>query len=52
MLEKARAGAEDSLVDFPGNPAKESDLDFIVWQAARPDEPAWARTSAGKALDR
>jgi L-cysteine:1D-myo-inositol 2-amino-2-deoxy-alpha-D-glucopyranoside ligase len=42
MLEKARAGAEDSLVDFPGNPAKESDLDFIVWQAARPDEPAWA----------
>jgi cysteinyl-tRNA synthetase len=41
MLEKARAGAEDSLADFPGNPAKESDLDFILWQAAQPDEPSW-----------
>lgn len=41
MLEKARAGAQDSLADFPGNPAKESDLDFILWQAAQPDEPYW-----------
>ena len=41
MLEKAKAGAEDSLVDFPGNPAKESDLDFIVWQGARLGEPSW-----------
>jgi L-cysteine:1D-myo-inositol 2-amino-2-deoxy-alpha-D-glucopyranoside ligase len=41
MLEKAKAGAEDSLVDRPGNPAKESDLDFIVWQAAQPGEPSW-----------
>jgi L-cysteine:1D-myo-inositol 2-amino-2-deoxy-alpha-D-glucopyranoside ligase len=41
MLEKARAGAEDSLADAPGNPAKESDLDFILWQAAKPDEPSW-----------
>ncbi len=41
LLEKARAAAEDSLVDRPGNPAKESDLDFIVWQATQPGEPAW-----------
>ncbi len=41
MLEKARAGAEDSLADHPGNPAKESDLDFVLWQAAQTDEPSW-----------
>jgi L-cysteine:1D-myo-inositol 2-amino-2-deoxy-alpha-D-glucopyranoside ligase len=41
MLEKAKAAATDSLADEPGNPAKESDLDFIIWQAARPDEPCW-----------
>lgn len=41
MLEKARTAATDSLADEPGNPAKESDLDFIVWQAARPGEPNW-----------
>ena len=41
LLEKARAAAEDSLVDEPSNPAKESDLDFILWQAARPGEPSW-----------
>ncbi len=41
MLEKAKAAAVDSLADQPGNPAKESDLDFILWQAARPDEPSW-----------
>ncbi len=42
MLEKARAAAEDSLVDWPGNPAKGSDLDFIIWQASQPGEPCWA----------
>ena len=41
MLEKAKAAAEDSLADQPGNPAKESDLDFIIWQATRPGEPSW-----------
>ncbi|HEX2909687.1 MAG TPA: cysteine--tRNA ligase [Chloroflexia bacterium] len=41
LLEKARAAAADSLADEPGNPAKESDLDFILWQAAKPDEPFW-----------
>ncbi|NWJ95538.1 MAG: cysteine--tRNA ligase [Chloroflexi bacterium] len=41
LLEKAQAGATDSLADAPGNPAKESDLDFIVWQAAQPNEPFW-----------
>jgi L-cysteine:1D-myo-inositol 2-amino-2-deoxy-alpha-D-glucopyranoside ligase len=41
MLEKARAAAEDSLADQPGNPAKESDLDFIIWQQSAPDEPSW-----------
>ncbi len=41
LLEKARAAAEDSLADRPGNPAKESDLDFIIWQASQPGEPAW-----------
>lgn len=41
LLEKARAAATDSLVDKPGNPAKESDLDFILWQAALPGEPSW-----------
>ena len=41
MLEKARTAASDSLADAPGNPAKESDMDFIIWQAAQPDEPNW-----------
>ncbi len=41
LLEKSRAAAADSLADEPGNPAKESDMDFIIWQAARADEPSW-----------
>lgn len=41
MLEKAKAAAVDSLADQPGNPAKESDMDFIIWQAMRPGEPFW-----------
>ena len=41
MLEKAREAAKDSLADEPGNPAKDSDLDFIVWQRSRPGEPSW-----------
>lgn len=41
MLEKARAAAGDSLADCPGNPAKESDLDFIIWQMSQSGEPAW-----------
>jgi len=41
ILEKARAAAEDSLVDSPENQAKESVMDFIIWQAARPNEPSW-----------
>ncbi len=41
LLEKGRAAATDSLMDTPGNPAKESDLDFIIWQTAQPGEPSW-----------
>ncbi|NWJ45206.1 MAG: cysteine--tRNA ligase [Chloroflexi bacterium] len=41
LLEKARAAAVDSLVDYPENDAKESVLDFVLWQAARPGEPRW-----------
>ncbi len=41
MLEKGAAAAADSLVDSPENPAKESVMDFIIWQAARPNEPSW-----------
>lgn len=41
MLQKAIEAAADSLADKPSNPAKESDLDFIVWQKAREGEPSW-----------
>jgi L-cysteine:1D-myo-inositol 2-amino-2-deoxy-alpha-D-glucopyranoside ligase len=41
LMEKARAAAEDSLADKPGNPAKESELDFVLWQAAQAGEPSW-----------
>lgn len=41
LLEKARAAAKDSLADAPGNPAKESDLDFIIWQKSQSGEPSW-----------
>jgi L-cysteine:1D-myo-inositol 2-amino-2-deoxy-alpha-D-glucopyranoside ligase len=41
MLLKAQEAATDSLADSAGNPAKTSDLDFILWQHSRPGEPHW-----------
>jgi L-cysteine:1D-myo-inositol 2-amino-2-deoxy-alpha-D-glucopyranoside ligase len=41
LLEKARAAAEESLVDSPDNPTKESIMDFVLWQKSLPGEPKW-----------